>query len=1015
MKIHGTGFQYLKTDKYGVRKVSGKKKGKTIFREILLPLLSVLIFEMLFMSAAILLGGVIQKLDQNAVDMLLQHTENRGNYLLNEMIGNWSSLDVLSDEIDDMVQSRLEQGLITLADLNGNNEKCTELLKDISPELIATMYNKQVSGIFVILNTYGLQDAQLPETLTGIYLRDLDPKAASSKKNADLLWERAPTGLVRSGYIATDSGWQPGFSRSDSVEQEFFSKPFEAAYTDERNLKEREYGYWTITPYSLSGDKHSGIAYSIPLVLADGTVYGVLGVELLTDYIQSLLPDTELLEDKQGSYLLAVGTEGDAFLSPVVLSSDSMEMPEIEEKHFALLGDGSVAGDAGGKYYAAVKRLVIYSNHAPFDTDKWYLLGISSKRSLFAFSRQIQTVLLISIAATFIIGLLGILYASYRLSKPIRQLSEEVEAAQKDNRMPVLSATGILEIDQFADSISRLGQEVVESSTRFLNIMDMASVELAGYELQKDTDSVYVTDNYFMLLGIKDVDIHNLTVKEFLIQQEKIGQLYENTVTEDGNIVYSVPQEDGNIRYLRFEQQEKDGRQIGLLEDITSSTLEKKRIEDERDSDSLTKLYARRGFKRAADNLFLKPEVLKHAGLLMIDLDNLKTTNDRFGHNFGDRYIQTAGRCFVENTPENTLCARMSGDEFVVLFYGYDSREEIRRRIKELYRAIGEVKFVLPNGDNMGLSASGGVAWYPEDSNELSELMKYADFAMYQVKRSKKGEYKEFGIKAYKEKQFQNQCRLELNEVLETKDINYFFQPIFESKKGEVYGYEALMRVNMPALRSPEMVLRLAKEEGRMHDIESITLFRATECYKVLLEEGVVAKEALLFINSIAGECMTEEETEKYHERYKELQDRVVVEITEAENLDMEVIKKKSSVESFSGMYALDDYGSGYKSEVNLLELKPKFVKVDISIVRDMDKDAGKQRIISNIVSYAHERGMLIIAEGVETAEELKTALLLDIDLFQGYYLARPAAIPEEISSEALGVIESFQKEKQYI
>lgn len=1015
MKTHGTGFQFLRTDKYGVRKVSEKKKGKTIFREILLPLLSVLIFEMLFMSAAILLGGVIPKLNQNATDMLLQHTENRGNYLLNEMIGNWSSLDMLSDDIDDMVQSRLEQGLITLADLNGNNEKCTELLKDISPELIETMYNKQISGIFVILNTYGLQDAQLPETLSGIYLRDLDPKAASSKRNADLLWERAPTELVRSGYIATDSGWQPGFSRLDSVEQEFFAKPFEAAYADERNLKEKEYGYWTVTPYSLSGDKHSGIAYSIPLVLEDGTVYGVLGVELLTDYIQSLLPDTELLEDKQGSYLLAVGTEGDAFLSPVVLSSDIMEMPEIEEKHFALLGDGSVAEDAGGKYYAAVKRLAVYSNHAPFDTDKWYLLGISPQRSLFAFSRQIQTVLLISIAATFIIGLLGILYASYRLSKPIRQLSEEVEAAQKDNRMPVLSATGILEIDQFADSISRLGQEVVESSTRFLSIMDMASVELAGYELQKDTDGVYVTDNYFMLLGIKDVDIHNLTVEEFLIQQEKLGQLYENITTEDGSIVYSVPQEDGNIRYLRFEQQEKDGRQIGLLEDITASTLEKKRIEDERDSDSLTKLYARRGFKREADNLFLKPEVLKHAGLLMIDLDNLKTTNDRFGHNFGDRYIQTAGRCFVENTPENTLCARMSGDEFVVLFYGYDSREEIRRRVKELYRAIGDVKFVLPNGDNMGLSASGGVAWYPEDSNELSELMKYADFAMYQVKRSKKGECKEFEIEAYKEKQFQNQCRLELNEVLETKDINYFFQPIFESKKGEVYGYEALMRVNMPALRSPEMVLRLAKEEGRMHDIESITLFRATECYRTLLGEGTVAKEALLFINSIAGECMTEEETKKYHELYEELQGRVVVEITEAENLDMELIKKKSSVESFSGMFALDDYGSGYNSEINLLELKPKFVKVDISIVRDMDKDAGKQRIISNIVSYAHERGMLIVAEGVETAEELKTALLLDVDLFQGYYLARPAAIPEEISSEALGVIENFQKEKQYV
>lgn len=279
--------------------------------------------------------------------------------------------------------------------------------------------------------------------------------------------------------------------------------------------------------------------------------------------------------------------------------------------------------------------------------------------------------------------------------------------------MPDLPATGILEIDQFADSISNLGRKVVESSTRFLSIMDMASVELAGYELQKETDSVYVTDNYFTLLGIKDVDVSNLTLEEFLARQKEIGQSLDHFTKEDGSVVYSVMQEDKTIRYFRAEHQEKDGRQIGLIEDVTAATLERKRIEDERDSDSLTKLYARRGFKRAADNLFLKPDALKHAGLLMIDLDNLKTTNDRFGHNFGDLYIQTAGRCFVENTPENTLCARMSGDEFIVFFYGYDSREEIRRKVKELYQAIRAVKFILPNGDNMGLSASGGVAWYP--------------------------------------------------------------------------------------------------------------------------------------------------------------------------------------------------------------------------------------------------------------------------------------------------------------
>ncbi len=981
-----------------------KKKERTIFRKILIPRLVILAIEMLCMMSVILFGGVIGKLNTNATDILAQQTENRGNFLLTEMIGNWSGLELLAEDIDANVQSRLDEGRLKLDDLNETGGACVELLKEISPELIDTMYNKNISGIFVIFCTDGEARS---ETLPGIYIRDLDPTASPSERNADLLWERAPGDLVKSAYIATDSGWKPNFSQAD-IGQDFFSKPYQTALADGCRLREKDYGYWTAKPYTLEGDNRTSIAYSIPLVLDDGTLYGVLGIELLTDYIQSLLPDKELVDDKHGTYILAVNTGEDNLLAPLVVSGNTMRMQTAEELQFALSEDKKSVESADKDYFGAAKRLALYSNNAPFENDELYLLGTASKHDLFAFSRQIQKLLFISIILTFSIGLAGIVYVSYRLSKPIRNLAEEVEKAQSDN-MPVLSATGIREIDRFADSISRLGREVVESSTRLLSIMDMASVELAGYELQEETDSVYVTDKYFSMLGFYDVDINNLTVNEFHNLQQKINQSLEHYEAEDGSVVYSVPKEGGSIRYLRSERQEKDGRQVGLIEDVTVSTLEKMQIERERDSDNLTKLYARRGFKREADRLFLKPEVLKHAGLLMIDLDNLKTTNDRFGHNFGDLYIQTAGRCFVENTPEKTLCARMSGDEFILLFYGYDSQEEIREKVVALYKAIREVEFVLPNGDNMGLSASGGVAWYPEDSSELSELMKYADFAMYQVKRNKKGEYREFEEKLYKQQLLQNQSKLEFHTMLEKRDVNYFFQPIFNREGGAVYAYEALMRVNLPNLRSPETVLNIAKEEERLHAIECITLFRASECYQKLLERGVVREEALLFINSIAGECLTKKEKKEYQELYDALHSRVVVELTGAECLDREILERKSHTEVFSGMFALDDYRGEDNGEDSILELHPKYIKVDIDVIRDVDKDSGKQEIIRNIVDYAHKRDIVIVAEGVETAEELRKVLELGVDLMQGYYLARPAETPLPISEEALRVIEEFR------
>lgn len=986
--------------------MAGQRKDRTIFRVLLVPLLSVLAIEMALLIASLALGGVMTRLNQNTRDILGQQVENRGNYLLNDMTGKWSNLNLLVDHIDNEVASKLSEGEMTLESFQVNGG-CSELLEELRPELIDAMYNRQVSGIFLIFNTKDLDEMEGTESLQGIYLRDLDPASMPSAQYQDILVERAPVSVVRSGYMATDTGWQPTFSVEDSVEQDFFSKPFQTAYEDEKKLNDKEYGYWTTEFYSLSGDSHRAMAYSMPLILSDGTVYGVLGVEILEDYLYSLLPGGELMEMNQGSYLLAISEKGSEELKPVFLSSATMTQGKLDGLQFFLDGEsGNSVSDAGGEYCGAATPLVLYSRNAPFDSDKWYLVGFGRREHLFAFSKQIQTVLGGSFVLTALIGLVGILLVSYRLSKPIRMLSEEVEKAKMNNAFPMLPDTGIREIDQFSHAIERLEQEVMDSSQRFMQIISMASVDLAGYELWDDSDSVFVTANYFPLLGVEDMDLNHLTAESFLAKQEELRQSLKSTPAEDGSVVYSIPLPQGETRYIRAESTRSGKRLVGVIEDVTTSTLEKMQIERERDCDGLTKLYGRRGFRREADEMFLRPELLKQAALLMIDLDNLKTTNDRFGHNFGDLYIQTAGKCFLENTPDNTICARISGDEFLVLFYGYNEQEEIRRDVQSLYRAIGEVKFVLPNGDNMGLSASGGVAWYPQDSEDLSELMKYADFAMYQVKRSVKGQLKEFNLEAYQEKMRQNQSRLEFHQMLENKQVSYHFQPIFAAGTGEVYAYEALMRVDFPALRSPETVLQIAKEENCMHDIEYMTMFCACEDYQKLLERGEAADHAFLFINSIANERMTLEEEQEFHERFAQIQPKVVVEITEVEHMDMDMVRQKRDAAGFSGNFALDDYGSGYNSEINLLELEPKYVKVDITIVRDIDKDRNKQHIVENIVHYAHERDMKVIMEGLETAAELQKSLELGVDLLQGYFLARPGAVPPAISDGAKKVLQ---------
>ena len=206
---------------------------------------------------------------------------------------------------------------------------------------------------------------------------------------------------------------------------------------------------------------------------------------------------------------------------------------------------------------------------------------------------------------------------------------------------------------------------------------------------------------------------------------------------------------------------------------------------------------------------------------------------------------------------------------------------------------------------------------------------------------------------------------------------------------------------------------QLAREQGALYEIERITFTKALETFDSLCRAGSVSGDAMLFVNSIASTCLTQADVDYIDSRWHELRRRMVIEITEEEEIDYEALERKRNAPGFSGMFALDDYGSGYSNENTLLQLAPRFVKVDITIIRGIDTSPDKQQILRNMVAYAHPRSMKIVAEGVETAAELRTVIELGADLLQGYFLARPAIVPGAIAPEAAGIIQELQRRKK--
>ncbi len=983
-------------------------------------MLMVLGIEILLLVAALSISHVSSQLNQNAVDILKKQVDNRESYLESTLTSD-QDLANLSNRISEEAQDLIDSGEIDIQNIGTNKEDYLPLMKSINESLISTMRRRSVTGIFVAFNTEDMDEKTQKDMIPALYIRDLDPDSLPSQKNTDLLMERSPVELVKAMGISTDKGWKSNLALSDESTKRIMYPVFQAAYKDHGQLDAADYGHWTTKEYTLYGDDRPAVAYSIPLILSDGTVYGVLGVEILSEYLNTQIPYEELQNEGEGTYILAytksslkddeVVISGIGGINGKNLSDEKILRNSKLTLHKNSYGDYQL--DLTGKrYYVSMKQIQLYNRNAPFSDEQWILLGVVEINQLFSFSRHVLRILMIMILMTVVVGVLSSLIVSLRLARPVRKLSSEVAEAQKNNSTSLtFSNTGIRELDQFAAAITQLNQDMVTVSTKFLRIMEMASVELGGFEVRTDIKSVYVTDNFFSMLGMERDPDEILDVDSFVKIMKDFERECSYTIGSDNTKVYCVKHDDGDIRYVRMEINKEMNRRIGLVEDVTKVTRERMNIEHERDYDTLTGLYNRRAFQRETEKLFREhPEKLKHAAFVMVDMDNLKYTNDNFGHDFGDRYIYEAGKGFAEYTPKGTICSRISGDEFNLLFYGYDSQDEIREVIAEVKAAIDRKCIVLPSGRKLKLSISGGIAWYPENTTDLKFMKKYADFAMYQVKRSTKGNIQEFDPDVYNRNASEEQQRKQFRQLIRREELGYYYQPIVSAVTGNIRALEALMHIDMPTLKSPEDVVRLAKEERCLHELERLTFFQAAEGYVQLRENGDVRGDELLFVNSIASESMTDEECREFNQKYGELQTQLVLEITEQESLNQDALERKNMA-GFLGAIALDDYGSGYNSEKSLLAISPQYIKVDMAIIRDIDTDPDKQQIVSNIVDYAHQRGMYIVAEGIETPAELEKVLELGVDLLQGYYLARPAAVPGEINSEAIKIIKNRSRE----
>ncbi|NJA06166.1 EAL domain-containing protein [Methylococcaceae bacterium WWC4] len=437
------------------------------------------------------------------------------------------------------------------------------------------------------------------------------------------------------------------------------------------------------------------------------------------------------------------------------------------------------------------------------------------------------------------------------------------------------------------------------------------------------------------------------------------------------------------------------GHQVVILSDITERVRALDVIWKQAHLDPLTELPNRSLFlsKLAQESAAAAKSGLRMA-LLFIDLDRFKDVNDTLGHFMGDILLREAARRLRQALPEALTLSRIGGDEFTVIIGGMKEKPEVEAIARIVLRGLAE-PFRLGD-DTVYLSASIGIAFYPDDARKSDELLKNADQALYEAKKRGRDRFSYFTSELQQRAQVRLRLLSELHAALRKDQFEVYYQPIVDMATLKIVKAEALLRWRHPALGmvSPAEFIPLAEETGLIVDIGEWVF--DTVLQQAAIWRRLYHPEFQVSINKSPVQFLSA----RYdYKRWPEDLARMgisgaamVVEITESLLLDAnDIVREQLQAFHAAGIQvALDDFGTGYSSLTYLKKFDIDYIKIDQAFVRTLPVNASDMAVCEAIVAMAHKLGILVVAEGIETGEQLSLLQKIGCDFGQGYHFAKP-------------------------
>ncbi len=461
----------------------------------------------------------------------------------------------------------------------------------------------------------------------------------------------------------------------------------------------------------------------------------------------------------------------------------------------------------------------------------------------------------------------------------------------------------------------------------------------------------------------------------------------------------NVKKLDENLHELSATYQELQAVEEELrssIDDLEQSRMEYKKLAY---FDNLTGLPNRNMFEQRGE-YFLAEAKRKGTSMAVIymDIDNFKYINDIFGHLAGDLFLKEISFSLKQSIKNSDFIARASGDEFIIIFNDVSGKDDVKERIKQITDNVRKPWHY--NEQEFFISVSIGIGLYPDNANDLNTLLKNADTSMFVVKERGKDDYCFYDEKI---KEVTSQRIATINEMracIRNNELMLLYQPIYDIFKNTVIGTEALVRWNNPkrGCISPLEFIPLAEETGFISDISTWvvqTAFRQNIIWNSIIDDNFK-----ISVNISAVDLKNSDFIDMLKvciDEYGIKGGNIQLEITETAIMtDIERnIQNLKELKKLGVIIALDDFGAGYSSLTYLKKLPIDILKMDRMFIQNITTNKDENEIVKTVINLAHILRIKVVAEGIETKEQLELLKAHGCDMGQGYYFSKPVSYKE--------------------